>query len=155
MLIEMLAMAACAAEGDAAARSIGEARAAFNNAIADAEIEPIADVLADAALLISGTDSDQFIGATAQIDIWRADFRDEKRLIYARKTGCVKLSPLYPIAMEEGVWRGAPEGNDADFVGGVYAAKWRLIDGVWRIEAETFMTTECGGAFCPRIGSDE
>lgn len=155
MLIEMLAIAACAAASDAAARSIVEARAAFNSAIAEAEIEPIADVLGDAALLISGTDSDQFIGSAAQLDIWREDFRDEKRLIYARRTACVTLSPLYPIAMEEGVWRGAPEGNDADFVGGVYVAKWRLIDDAWRIEAETFMTTECGGALCPQIGSDE
>jgi hypothetical protein len=32
---------------------------------------------------------------------------------------------------------------------GVYAAKWRRVDGAWLLEAELFATEACGGDFCP------
>ena len=154
MIAEMLAIAACAAADDAVAQSVREVRASFNRAIADKNIDTISRVLTDNVVLVTGTDSTQFLGREAQLAIWSEDFSKNDRLVYERKTDCVMPSPLYPIAIETGAWRGAPERDAGDFVSGLYTAKWRLADGEWRLEAETFMTTGCGGALCPIPASE-
>jgi len=154
MFTEMLAIAACAAVDDAVAQSVREVRASFNRAIAEKNIDTISRVLTDNVVLVTGTDSTQFLGREAQLTIWSEDFSKDDRLVYERKTDCVTPSPIYPIAIETGAWRGAPEGDAGDFVSGLYTAKWRLADGEWRLEAETFMTTGCGGALCPNPVSE-
>ncbi|WP_206711171.1 nuclear transport factor 2 family protein [Aquisalinus flavus] len=133
---------------DSGADGVRAARAAFNTAIAGGDAGAIAQILAEETVLVAGTNSAVIAGRAEQVAVWTADFADPGRLVYVRKTDKVMLSPLYPMAMETGTWRGAPAGNDTDWVGGAYSAKWRLIDGRWRIEAETYMTTGCGGALC-------
>lgn len=135
-------------EDTTAADAIRAARSAFNRAIAEKDIEPIRSVLAENTVLVAGTDSAVISGRDAQLAVWQQDFGDPDRLVYVRTPGKVTLSPLHPIAMEAGAWRGAPAGNETDFIGGSYTAKWRLIDGRWQIEAETYMTASCGGALC-------
>ncbi len=151
MLIELAAAALCASADDAAAARIRAARDAFNRAIADKNVEAIAGVLADDVILVTGTDSDIFNGRAAQVDLWRSDFERPERLIYVRSPECVSLSPLYPIAVETGAWHGAPEKGGADYVGGIYTAKWRNVENRWTLEAETFATMNCGGALCPKV----
>ena len=105
-------------------------------------------LLSNDVVLITGTDSDVFIGREEQLNLWISDFTNDSRLIYLRSPNCIKLSNLHPIAMEYARWRGARPASDKNFVGGDYVAKWRLIDDHWTIDAETYMTNECGGSLC-------
>lgn len=122
------------------------ARETFNTGIQRNNLEAIARVLDRDVVLVTGTDSDQFIGRDRQIEIWASDADDPARLIYKRETTEVSLSPLYPIAMELGLWTGASP--DGDEVGGEYSAKWRCENKRWLLEAEIFMTTRCTGKVC-------
>jgi len=136
----------CAAEEDAA--PIIERRAAFNGAIRDGDIAFIETVLTDEVVLIAGTHSDLFQGRAAQLAIWRSDFaKGDSRLVYVRTPECIEFSAIGPMALEHGHWRG--QGLGPDLAAGRYTAKWRRHDDGWRIEAEIFMTDECGGAACP------
>ena len=128
--------------------AIRDARSEFNLAIADRDIDSIQALLSNDVVLITGTDSDVFIGREEQLNLWISDFTNDSRLIYLRSPNCIKLSNLHPIAMEYARWRGARPASDKNFVGGDYVAKWRLIDDHWTIDAETYMTNECGGSLC-------
>ena len=59
------------------------------------------------------------------------------------------MTPVYPVALEYGTWRGEKPDGAASFAAGSYAAKWRTVDGLWRLESEIFATEDCGGDFCP------
>ncbi len=135
------------ADADAAA-PIVERRQGFNAAIRDADLAAIEDVLTENVVLVAGTHSDLFLDRKAQLEIWRTSFEEgDDRLVYVRTPECVERSDLAPMALEHGHWRG--EGIPGSFVAGRYTAKWRQVNGEWRIEAEVFMTTRCGGEACP------
>jgi len=154
MLLEIAMLASCASLDTPAIQRIRTARHDFNKAIVAEEIKPISEILSPDVILVTGTDSTVIIGRDAQLSIWREDFADDNRLVFQRRAQCIELSPLYPIAMERGTWRGAREAGGEENVSGQYIAKWRLLEGVWRIEAETYATTGCGGALCPDHKSD-
>jgi ketosteroid isomerase-like protein len=141
----------CAAPSESDAAAVHEARASFNEAILNENIDGIAAVLAVNVLLVSGTDSLQFSGRNSQLELWREELARDGRLIYDRSPACVTVSQLYPIAMEIGEWRGSRSAGDENFIGGSYSAKWRKEDDRWVIEAEIFITTTCGGALCPEV----
>ena len=122
-------------------------RAAFNRALAEGDLAGVAAVLADKAVLVAGTDSAILSGRKAQLAVWKRDFADAGRAVYERLPETITLSPVGPMALEHGRWRGAARGNAADFAPGSYTAKWRCLRGEWVIEAEVFMTEGCGGAF--------
>lgn len=128
-------------------------RTAFNEAIAARQIEVIADVLADDVVLVTGTDSIVFAGREAQLATWRDDFRDGRRAVYVRTPDCIRVFGVTPIALEYGRWRGEREVARENFAIGRYTAKWRRIDGAWRLEAEIFATEACAGDFCPDAAS--
>ena len=69
-------------------------------------------------------------------------------MVYERLPERIVVSPVAPIAMEYGRWQGASAAAPEDFAAGSYAAKWRCFGGEWKIEAETYLTEACGGAFC-------
>ena len=127
--------------------AIRAARAAFNRALAEGDLAGVAAVLADKAVLVAGTDSAVLSGRKAQLAVWKRDFADAGRAVYERLPETVTLSPIGPMALEHGRWRGVVRGNAADFAAGTYTAKWRCVRGTWIIEAEVFMTEACGGAF--------
>ena len=127
--------------------AIRAARAAFNRALAEGDLVGVAAVLADKAVLVAGTDSAVLSGRKAQLAVWKRDFADAGRAVYERLPETVTLSPIGPMALEQGRWRGVARGNAADFAAGTYTAKWRRVRGTWIIEAEVFMTEACGGAF--------
>jgi ketosteroid isomerase-like protein len=124
-------------------------RTAFNDAIAAKQIEVIADVLADDVVLVTGTDSVVFAGREAQLATWRDDFGDVRRAVYLRAPDCIRVFNVTPIALEYGRWRGEREVARENYAIGRYAAKWRRINGSWRLEAEVFATEACAGDFCP------
>ena len=113
----------------------------------DTELEA---VLADDAVLITGTDSDVHIGRVRQIALWARVFTSDDRLIYVRTPACIDISSDYPIALEYGDWRGTPADGSAGHASGRYTAKWRRDETGWRIEVETYMTVECTPPVCPQ-----
>ena len=125
-------------------------RGAFNRAIAKGDIKTIAAILADKVQLITGTDSKLFAGKAAQLAIWTQDLRDPSRGIYVRTTDRIRVSSIRPMALETGHWRGVDTASAKDWAAGDYVAKWRRFDGSWKIESETYLTTTCGGSYCPK-----
>ncbi len=137
----------CGADPDVEA--ITAQRQRFNTAIRQADVETISEVLADGVVLITGTGSEVFLGHDAQLELWSQDFESDQRLVYVRTPTCIDVSPSFPIALEQGRWRGVSAGNATEFARGLYSAKWRTIDGAWRVEVETYMTIECTSSICP------
>jgi len=146
---------ACESAGPATAiDAVRAQRAAFNKAIAEKDIEAVAATMHENIILVTGTASEVFTGRAAQLSLWQKDFENPGRAVYVRTTDCVRVSEVFPVALETGHWRGVREGQ-ADgsgaksFAAGVYAAKWRRVDGTWLHESEIFATEACGGDFCP------
>jgi ketosteroid isomerase-like protein len=146
---------ACESAGPATAiDAVRAQRAAFNEAIAKKDIEVVAETMHENIILVTGTASDVFTGRAAQLSLWQKDFENPRRAVYVRTTDCVRVSEVFPVALETGHWRGV-RGGQADrsgaksFAAGVYAAKWRRVDGTWLLESEVFATEACGGDFCP------
>lgn len=119
--------------------AIRAARAAFNRALAKADLTAIEPLLTPNAVLVTGTDSAIITGRKAQLIAWKREFAARERAIYTRAPEMVTISPVEPIAFEHGSWRGAAS-NGQILASGAYTAKWRQIDGDWRIEAELFLT---------------
>ena len=149
ILAAAIGAAAPGCDSKPVATEIEQQRDRFNEAIRTADLEAIASVLADDVILVAGTHSDQFVGREAQLAVWRQDFEQgDVRLIYVRTPTCITGSTITPMAMETGRWRG--EDLNGNYAAGRYTAKWRLIKGAWQLEAEVFMTEQCGGESCPQ-----
>ena len=129
--------------------SVLKQRELFNQAIVDQDIKAIESVLHEDVILITGTDSDVYTGMEAQLAIWSDDFSNPDRAVYMRTPMCVRVSSVYPVALEYGTWRGEQSNHTGSFAAGSYAAKWRMVDAHWRLESEIFATESCGGRFCP------
>jgi len=150
-LFALLAVAAAHWPGAARAETqIRAQRALFNRAIAKGDIPAIASVLADNAQLVGGDFSTLTAGKQAQVGLWSHDLKERSRGIYVRTPDRIQLSPVLPMAMESGHWRGVDSKSRNDWASGLYSAKWRRFDGIWKVETETYMTTACGGDWCPK-----
>ncbi|MFC3173189.1 DUF4440 domain-containing protein, partial [Novosphingobium bradum] len=114
-------------------------RAAFNRALAEADLAAIGPLLAPAAVLVTGSDSAVIAGRKAQVLAWKREFAAADRTVYTRRPGRIELSPVEPIAMEQGEWRGETQSGRL-LASGTYAAKWRKAGADWVIEAEIFVT---------------
>jgi predicted amidohydrolase YtcJ len=140
---------ACENTGDALViQEIREQREMFNQAIEQGDRNTIESLLRQDVILVTGTDSEIYLGREAQSDLWQTDFENPDRAVYVRTSTCIRVSPILPIALEYGDWRGVRPSADV-FAAGHYSAKWRKVDGVWLVESEIFATEECGGDFCP------
>ncbi|WP_221796232.1 nuclear transport factor 2 family protein [Aquisediminimonas sediminicola] len=115
-------------------------RAAFNRALADADLNAIGPLLAQNAVLVTGTDSAVISGRKAQLLAWKREFTAPARTIYTRTPETVTTSSVEPIALEHGRWQGVTAGTDQSVASGTYTAKWRNIDADWVIEAEIYLT---------------
>ena len=80
--------------------------------------------------------------------LWAEDLAAPSRGIYVRTPDRIQLSPVAPMAMENGHWRGVDTKSPKSWASGIYFAKWRRIAGKWLIESETYMTTACDGGMC-------
>lgn len=116
------------------------ARAAFNQALANADLSAIGRILAPTALLVTGTDSALLTGRKAQLAAWKREFAAPTRTIYVRQPDMITMSPIEPIAFEQGQWRGTAAGSDTLVAAGIYTAKWRKTGPDWVIEAELYLT---------------
>lgn len=115
-------------------------RAAFNRALADADLAAIGPLLAPNAILVAGTDSALLSGRKAQLLAWKREFAAPERTIYTRATDTVLVSPIAPIALEHGHWNCIAAATAQPVASGSYTAKWREIGAEWVIEAELFLT---------------
>ena len=115
-------------------------RAAFNRALADADIAAIAPLLAPNVVLVAGTDSALIAGRKAQVVAWKREFAAPDRTVYCRTPASVTVSPVEPIAFEHGQWQGTRVADGSLLASGDYTAKWRLAQGEWVIEAELYLT---------------
>jgi ketosteroid isomerase-like protein len=151
MMLALLLTAAAAHWPGAgqAEHQIRARRAAFNRAIAQGDLKAIGSVLADKALIVTGADSLVFNGKSDELRLWREDLAAPSRGIYVRTPDRITLSPVAPMAMETGHYKGISNKSAKDWSSGTYSAKWRRIGATWLIESETYMTTACGGSFCP------
>ena len=116
-------------------------RADFNRALAEANLDAIASLLARDAVLVAGTDSAVLSGRKAQLLAWKREFAAPDRTIYTRLPRTVEVSPVAPMAMEHGAWGGTTR-SGRRIAAGSYAAKWREVGGAWVIEAEIFLTLD-------------
>lgn len=115
-------------------------RAAFNRALAEADLAAIGPVLANDVVLVAGTDSALISGRKAQLLAWKREFVAKDRGIYTRTPETILASPVEPIAFEHGNWQGVSAASGAVQASGTYTAKWRLLGGEWVIEAELYLT---------------
>jgi len=113
-------------------------RAAFNRALAEANLSAIGPLLAADVILITGTDSAVISGRKAQLATWKREFAAPSRTIYTRTPDTVVASSVEPIALEHGHWQGAVAGTVV--ASGAYSAKWRATAGAWVLEAEIYLT---------------
>lgn len=114
-------------------------RARFNQALADADLTAIGPLLARDVVLVAGTDSALISGRKAQLLAWKREFASPERAIYLRTAETITLSPIEPIAFEQGAWQGMTASGDV-LTSGIYTAKWRRIGADWLIEAELYLT---------------
>ena len=120
--------------------AIRAARAAFNRALAAADLAAIGPLLAADAILVAGTDSAQITGRKAQLLAWKREFAAVDRTLYTRTPERIVGSPLAPIAFEHGHWAGVSATTGQALASGDYTAKWRRIGEAWIIEAELYLT---------------
>ncbi len=114
-------------------------RAAFNRAIAEADLAAIGQFLTNDVVLVAGTDSALLSGRKAQLLAWKREFASPDRTIYSRLPSEIELSAVAPIALEHGKWHGVTL-SGIDLASGIYSAKWRKAGGEWMLEAEIFLT---------------
>mgnify|MGYP003398874604 FL=1 len=119
--------------------AIRSRRAAFNQAIATADVAAISPILARDCVMLTGTDSAVITGRLAQVKVWRREFAAAGRDIYVRTADTILISAVEPIAMEYGSWD-ARSSTGESTASGKYTAKWREVQGEWVIEAEVFVT---------------
>lgn len=124
----------------AAELAIRARRAAFNRAIAEGDAAAIGPILARDCVMVTGTDSAVIAGRNAQVKVWQREFAAPRRLLYVRTPGTITVSPVEPIALEEGAWQGSETDAATPAASGRYTAKWREAGGHWLIEAEIFVT---------------
>lgn len=122
------------------------ARAEFNRALEQGDLNAITPLLAPNVTLITGTDSALLNGRKAQLLAWKREFAAPvaQRTTYARTTEAITISTVEPIAMELGAWQGVGADGKVQ-ASGTYAAKWRNLAANapqprWVLEAEIFVT---------------
>ncbi len=115
-------------------------RAAFNQALAEADLAAIGPLLAPDVVLVTGSDSAVLAGRKAQLQAWKREFAASPRSIYLRTPGTIEASAVEPIALEQGEWQGRHADSGAVYASGRYCAKWRHSDAGWVIVAEIFVT---------------
>lgn len=115
-------------------------RAAFNRALAAADLNAIAPLLALNAILVTGTDSAIISGRKAQLLAWKREFSAPDRTIYTRTPESIQVSVIEAIAIEHGRWQGAAVSTGHPLASGTYTAKWRKMGADWVIEAEIYLT---------------
>lgn len=126
-------------------------RESSNAAIARHDTAGIGAILAPQLVVVS-SNSAQSIGRQAMLDRFAQQFAARADVTYRRTPRDVRVFSAWGMASEAGEWTGSwtdPDGKLS--LGGRYFAKWRKLDGSWRVESETYVPEYCtGGAYCAK-----
>jgi len=137
----------CQLVGDKAhARRVASLREDFNAAIEGRDIDRIATVLCEDALLVPGDEADLIQGRASQLEAWTSIFSQAPDAGYVRSPQRIEISDDGALAAESGRWRGgwSTGGFEIRYTGR-YFAKWRFTGADWQIESETFVTLKRTG----------
>ena len=130
-------------------QAIRRRRAASNAAIARHDTAGIGAVMADSVIVVTSRSAQQ-VGRAANMASFAEQFRTRRDVVYERTPQQVRIYDPWGMASESGRWTGSWTDSDGKIrIGGSYFAKWRLKNGSWLIESETYVPDRCtGGAYC-------
>jgi ketosteroid isomerase-like protein len=129
-------------------RDVRAARAAQNRAIANGDLDSVADFWTDDVELRSGLGK-LALGRAAYRNLFVPTHAPDSSLVYVREPSHVDVSPTWPLAFETGVWAGHLGGvNGASVIRGKYSAQWVKRAGRWLIRGEIFVALSCSGVGC-------
>ncbi len=152
VLVPLQEARAQGSDSERAAQEIRRLRAESNEAIARHDTAGIARSFAPNVVVVASTSS-QTVGRDANAKVFAEIFQARPDVTYRRTPEAVDVFVPWRMASERGRWAGS--WSDADgkvTIGGTYFAKWRQLDGAWRIESETFVPDRCEGAtYCGRV----
>ncbi len=134
--------------GQSPADEIRSRRGQSNTAIARHDVDGVVSLL-DVEYQITTGSGAFHQGRAGERDTWAAEFARAADLVYVRTPATIEVSSAGTRAAEVGAWTGSwstPQGVRKS--GGRYAAHWRLVDGVWKIRSELFVTLSCNGPGC-------
>ncbi len=129
------------------------ARARFNAALENQQLEALAGLFAPGYELVSGR-GDRVHGAEAHVEMWRETFAADPTFNCQRTPDEINVNTGWGLARETGHWlcTQTVEGTPAQYAG-VYAAKWQTtMNSDWVLQSEVFTTLSCEGppAACQR-----
>lgn len=131
------------------AAAIRAARTDSNRAIARHDVPGIARHWTADVHIVTSTSAQ---GSGREVNGQRMAQQFERRpdTIYVRTPATVDVFAPWGVASERGEWTGRwTEPDGTVDIAGTYLAQWRKVDGAWRIQAELFVPTRCGGsAYC-------
>jgi ketosteroid isomerase-like protein len=121
------------AQGDVA--SIKASRTASNAAIASHDIDGISkywlpDFVQTIGRGVSTTGKDAIIAG------WKQLFKTNKTVVYVRTPTAIVVGDNQIMAWETGTWTA----KNSYSKGGNYSAMWRKVNGVWKLQAELFVS---------------
>ena len=132
-----------------AERAIRQRRMASNAAIARHDTGGIGAVMAESIIVVTSRSAQQ-IGRAANMKSFAEQFRTRPDVKYERSPWEIRVYEAWGMASEHGRWAGSWTDTDGKIqIGGTYFAKWRLRNGSWMIESETYVPERCtGGSYC-------
>lgn len=133
-------------------RTIRQRRESSNAAIARHDTVGIGATLADDVIVVTSRSS-RTIGRSMNVQAFADQFRTRPDVVYRRTPEQVRVYATWGMASELGRWTGSWTDSDGRIqIGGIYFAKWRLKNGSWLIESETYVPETCsGGAYCREV----
>ncbi len=135
-----------------AEHEIRRLRELSNLAISNHDTAGIAAIFAPNVVVVASMSS-QTVGRDANARSFSEVFRARPDVTYRRTPEAVHVFAPWRMASERGRWIGTWTDADGQLsIGGVYFAKWRQLDGVWKVESETYVPDRCeGGKYCATV----
>ena len=153
LLLTILALTAFQSVGlaqpTADERAIRQRRASSNAAIARHDTAGIGAVMADSVIVVTSRSAQQ-IGRATNLRSFAEQFRTRSDVVYERTPEQIRIYEAWGMASEAGRWTGSWTDSGSKIqIAGIYFAKWRLKNGSWMVESETYVPERCsGGAYC-------
>lgn len=114
------------------------ARAAINQAIADRDVDGIATHLLPEYHVVTARSMHRD-GRAASAKSWAELFAHDAHATHCGTSEQIHINDGWGMAQEQGRWTATVSTKNGPLVvAGVYAAKWQLADGAWRLAAEIF-----------------
>ena len=139
------------AQDESAGQPLHQARAEYNTAIRNQDVDAIVAFFDDDYQIT--TSLGQLLqGKEDEVDAWNGLFATRDELLYVRTPDTFEVSEDYPLAAETGTWVGRWRSASGPVrTGGRYAAMWRLVDSQWKVRSELFVALYCEGIDCPQL----